>query len=269
MKRWVAGMVGALLPASAIAQAPPAPAATQPQVWQLDWQKDYCTISTGDAATAGVALWMTPGDPKPDLYFIGSHKIVPGADSGDTLSVTVLPSGQSFSAVTMNMSRGSSSRVLRLLRLKESFPAAFGSSSAIRLAHMKEPIAIIGADKAIAALHQCMDDKLSQWGVDAKAYESLRMPATDPTEHLWFNEGDYPSQAKAAGEEGDVIARMDLDASGRVKSCAVVVGSGSSSLDQATCDTALARGRFNPAIGADGRPAASARVVRVVWRLQD
>jgi len=260
----------AVVPASAIAQAPPsAPAATPPQVWQLDWQKNYCTISTGDAATAGVALWMTPGDPKPDLYFIGSHKIVPGADSGDTLSVTLLPSGQSFSAVTMNISRGYNSRVLRLLRLKEPFPAAFASSSAIRLAHMKEPIAISGADKAVAALRQCVDDKLAEWGVDAKAYDALRMPATDPAEHLWFNDGDYPSQAKAAGEEGDVIARMDLDASGRVKSCDVVVGSGSSSLDQATCDTALARGRFNPAIGADGRPAASARVVRVVWRLQD
>ena len=55
MRWWLALAMFAVVPASAIAQAPPsAPAATPPQVWQLDWQDNYCAVSTGDLATAGL-----------------------------------------------------------------------------------------------------------------------------------------------------------------------------------------------------------------------
>ena len=51
------------------ALAAPAPAA--PQVWQVDWEQARCTIATGDPANIYIALWMTPGDPTPELYLVG------------------------------------------------------------------------------------------------------------------------------------------------------------------------------------------------------
>ena len=270
MKRWVAGMVGALLPASAIAQAPPAapaPAATPPQVWQLDWNDNYCAVSTGDPATAGLAVWMTPGDPSPDLIFIGSPKILPPLDDFTKTLVILAPSRGSFSATVSDVADNAQGRVLRLLRLKESFPADFAASSEVRLEGMKKGIVTVGSDKAMAALRQCVDDKLKEWGVDAKAYDALRMPATDPTGRLWNMLSDYPEDALAAHKQGDVIARMDVDGRGRVTNCAVVVSSGTKSLDNATCATALKKGKFTPAIGADGKPTASQRVARMRWRI--
>ena len=262
--RWSALRMFAVLPAMAMGQpAPQQPASAPPQVWQLDWQHNFCTISTGDLATAGVALWMMPGDPRPDVFFIGSAKIVPAADIMDKLRVTLLPGGESFSAVAMDMSPGSGRRALRLSKLNEAFPAAFAHSSQIRLEGMKEPIAITGSAKAMAALRQCIDEKLPQWGLDAKAYDALRTPAT--AEHSWITRYDYPKDALAAGAEGDVVARIDVASTGKVTNCTVVVSSGTKALDAATCSSALSKGRFNPAIGADGRSVASQRVVRVTW----
>ena len=263
--RWFGlALSSAILPTVAFSQQP---VQSSPQVWQLDWQNNYCTITTGDPAKAAVALWLTPGDPKPDLYFIGSPKIVWSKERGHKATVTLRPSGDTFSATVMELARLRGSRVLRLLRLEEGFPAAFGASSDVRLAGMKEPIEITGSGKAIAALRQCIDDQLSAWGVDAKAFDSLRMPATDPAEHLWFTDSDYPSDALRAGEQGDVIARMDVSATGTVTKCAVVGSSGSNSLDSATCNSALRVGRFNPAIALDGQLTQSVRIVRVVWRI--
>lgn len=264
--RWlIAGMIAAVLPASAIAQAPqPAPAATPPQVWQLDWEDNFCAVSTGDPATAGLALWMTPGDPRPDLIVMGSPDILPVVRDAFITSVTLLPSRDSFSAVVRDVDESTRDRVLRLVHLKEAFPAAFATSSEVRLEGMKKAVATVGSDKAIAALRQCVDDKLTEWGVDAKAYDALRMPATDPIGRLWYT---YPDDAFVARQEGDAIARMDLDASGKVTNCALIVSSGSKSLDSVTCESALKKGKFNPAIGADGKPTASQRVVRVRWRI--
>jgi len=261
-------MVGAVLPASAIAQAPqPPPPPAPPQVWQLGSEDNYCTVSTGNPTTAGLAVWMTPGDPKPDLIVIGSPNILPVVQDAFPTTVTLSPSRERFSAVVRDVAEDTHRRVLRLMHLKEAFPAVFTTSSEVRLEGMKQVIATVGSEKAIAALRQCIDDKLTEWGVDAKAYEALRMPATDPAPHLWFNRDDYPNEALAAREQGDVIARMDLDQSGKVINCAVVVSSGAKSLDSFTCASALKKGKFNPAIGADGRPTASQRILRMMWRI--
>ena len=254
----------AILPTVAFSQQP---VPSSPQLWQLDWQNNYCSITTGDPAKAAVALWLTPGDPEPDLYFIGSPKIIRSKESGHKATVTLKPSGDTFSATVMELAGPRGSKVLRLLRLDEAFPAAFGASSYVRLAGMKEAIETTGSGKAIATLRQCIDDKLSAWGVDAKAFDSLRTPATDVAEHLWFTDSDYPSDALAAGEQGDVIARMNVSATGTVTECEVVASSGSNSLDSATCNSALRVGRFNPAIAPGSQPTPSVRIVRVVWRI--
>jgi TonB family protein len=251
---------------SAIAQQQ---SAAPPQVWTLDWQKNQCTISTGDAATVGFSVWMTPGDPRPDVYLIGSPKILSGLSS-TKLTVTMEPSGRSFSAPARNLSESTSVRAMDGHQFSEEFPEAFARSTEVRIEGLKTPVSIpmVGADKAMVALRrQCIDDKLTEWGIDPKVYDALRVPPTDPPGGLWFTSDDYPSEALAAGQEGKAIARMDVDATGRVTGCAVVVSSGSQSIDKATCDVSLRRGRFHPAIGADGRPIAGIRIVPVTWNI--
>lgn len=246
------------------------PAPAPPQVWQLDWQKNHCTISTGDPKTVGVALWMTPGDPQPDLYLIGSANVLPTLKR-NMLTIKLLPSNRSFSAKADNLSEASSVHAMAGYGFSEELPAALAASSEVRIDGLGAAVSIpvIGAAKAMAALRQqCIDDKLAEWGIDPKVYDALRVPPTNLPGGLWWKADDYPSAAQASGEEGDAIARLDVDATGKVTGCAVVVSSGSAALDDATCKISLERGRLRPAIGADGHPIAAFRIMPVRWRLQ-
>lgn len=268
---WVAGLIGAVLPASAIAQAPPpAPATAPPQVWQLDWDHSFCTISTGDPKTLGLAMWMTPGDPQPDLFLIGSPKVLPIL-KGNMLRITLLPSNRSFSAKATNLSETSAVHAMAGRDFSEELPAALAGSSAVRIDGLGAPVSIpvIGAGKAMAALRQqCIDPKLAEWGIDPKVYDALRVPPTNLPGGLWWTADDYPTEAQADGQQGDTVIRLDVDVTGKVTDCAVVVSSGSKALDKASCDISLARGRLRPAIGADGKPIAAFRIMPVRWRLQ-
>ncbi len=63
---------------------------------------------------------------------------------------------------------------------------------------------------------------------------------------------DYPAEALAKKEQGDVRLRLEVDSDGRVRSCSIVKSSGSHSLDAATCRIMSHRARFNPATDNEG-----------------
>ena len=263
-----AAIAAAAFASSAYAQAP-AQTAPPPQVWEADWVSPHCTISTGDQQQAALALWMLPGDPDPELYFVGSPGILPNGSSA--LTVTLLPGGRTFEPRVESGLSNAGRRVLKLIRLRDEFPAAFAASSEIRLAGGGKTVTlpITGADKAMAAVRQCVDSKLPEWGVDAKAFDALRKPPTDIEDASWISYTDYPADAADNNQMGTVITRMSMDATGRVTACNVVVSSGTQSLDDATCRAALKRGQFHPAIGADGAPTAAQRIVSTIFRLSN
>lgn len=63
---------------------------------------------------------------------------------------------------------------------------------------------------------------------------------------------DYPKAARKAGIGGAVTVHFDVGADGRVENCRVMVSSGSSLLDDTTCDLIEARFRYTPARDANG-----------------
>lgn len=82
---------------------------------------------------------------------------------------------------------------------------------------------------------------------------------------MWIGHEDYPSIALRDGKSGVVLFRLTVDVQGKVTDCAVVGKSGSDALDETTCRLARERGRYNPAIGADGRPVAASFITSVTW----
>lgn len=75
----------------------------------------------------------------------------------------------------------------------------------------------------------------------------------------------YPRLSRRSGEEGSVLARLELDAEGRVHSVTIVESSGHERLDEAV-RTALATWSFEPA-REDGRAVATTIQHRVTFRL--
>jgi protein TonB len=78
---------------------------------------------------------------------------------------------------------------------------------------------------------------------------------------------DYPASAQRNGEEGTTAIAYDIGVDGRISNCKVTGSSGSSTLDQTTCQLAERRARYTPAKDAAGNPMASHGSRRIVWRI--
>jgi TonB family protein len=215
-----------------------------------------------------ISLWMLPGDPDPHLYLIGPSGLLP--QPTDKVTVELLSNGGTFQADGY-VASSRDPVVVKILHLRHKFPAAFAQSNEVRvIARGKQILVPIpGAAKALKALRECIDMKLPEWGVDPKAYDALQVPPTDIENYEFMSSKDYPQDLLDANWMGDVIIRLDVDATGKVTNCAVVVTSGHKSVDDISCFRAMQRGRFNPAVGADGKPTAAVRVRDVVFRIAE
>lgn len=92
-------------------------------------------------------------------------------------------------------------------------------------------------------------------------------PLTDPTS--WATDADYPSDALRDNQQGRVSIGLYIDPQGKPDRCIVIYKSGSPSLDQASCQVAMMRARFKPALAPDGTPTGFLYTTSMNWRLED
>ena len=85
----------------------------------------------------------------------------------------------------------------------------------------------------------------------------------------FFGPDQYPPEALRKGEQGRVVAKLQVAADGRVTACDLDQSSGSPSLDATTCDIALKKVTFTPARDRRGRAVASTYTLPVRWVLPD
>ena len=79
--------------------------------------------------------------------------------------------------------------------------------------------------------------------------------------------GKYPPRALAAGEQGAVRFRAEVDAKGNVMGCKVIEGSGFERLDRETCDLIVNHATFKPTLDRDGKARAAVHDGLVNWRI--
>jgi len=80
-------------------------------------------------------------------------------------------------------------------------------------------------------------------------------PPSTPDPRGLFRFDDYPPGALARGEQGTAVARLIVDPSGRVESCAIEYSTGSKDLDVTTCQILQQRTQFHSVSeGADNSP---------------
>lgn len=77
----------------------------------------------------------------------------------------------------------------------------------------------------------------------------------------------YPPRALAAGEQGSVQFRAEVDAKGNVLSCKVTSSSGYERLDRETCDLIVDHATFKPAVDEAGKARAAVHDAVVNWRI--
>lgn len=77
----------------------------------------------------------------------------------------------------------------------------------------------------------------------------------------------YPPRALAAGEQGSVGFRAQVDAKGNVMSCKVLDGSGFERLDRETCDLIVDHATFKPTLDGEGKAREAVHDGIVNWRI--
>jgi TonB family protein len=77
----------------------------------------------------------------------------------------------------------------------------------------------------------------------------------------------YPPRALAAGEQGAVKFRVEIDETGRVQGCKVTGSSGFKRLDDETCDLIVEHATFKPVLDSEGKAREAIHDGVVNWRI--
>jgi len=80
-------------------------------------------------------------------------------------------------------------------------------------------------------------------------------------------ESDYPTMALRDGQEGKATAIWEVAEDGCVEACRIDRSSGSPALDAASCRAITSRGRYDPALDAQGHPVRSIDSATFTWKL--
>lgn len=117
-------------------------------------------------------------------------------------------------------------------------------------------------------LEECERDGLKAAGLDPDLPAKLsKWPSFGTAPYALFSDDDYPASVMAAGVQGTVQVRLNVDSTGRAQSCVVVTSSGSPILDAKTCEIYLRRAKMTPALDRNGKPVAAPALAKVTWRL--
>jgi TonB family protein len=211
------------------------------------------------------ALRVLPGGARPEAVITGAPSIIPKLTHGGPAVMIVEPSGDRIEGQVMT-SVADGKRTLSLAGLALDAATRIAGASALRIEGGAQRLSIPVARpvRALAALQECIDSRMREWGIDPVAFAAMREA---PEGALWLEADDYPEEALRTAAQGTVTALLTTDVSGKVTDCAVIISSRSKVLDAATCRAALKRGRYTPAIGADNNPIAAKFITRTTWRM--
>ena len=137
-----------------------------------------------------------------------------------------------------------------------------------RGATFDEDLAVPGMAGIAAAFDDCMANLRQVWNVGPAHSDKLkRQPRPLQPLRTLFSRGAFPALALRAGNIGTVSVSLMIDEAGKVRDCMVEETSGFATLDSTSCFVIASRARFEPAIGADGKPAKSAYFQRIHWQI--
>jgi TonB family protein len=128
-----------------------------------------------------------------------------------------------------------------------------------------DQLALRGSEEALKIIQSCLSDlRTVPFTIVSNTTRPPR-PLESPAK--WFSSMEYPSSALRAERQGSVAYRLSIAMNGRASKCIVVTSSGSSDLDDATCNTLLRRARFTPAQTENGQTVEGVYEGKMAWVL--
>jgi TonB family protein len=248
------------------------PPGTPKPGWAVDYGEQRCALvrtAAGDDPLT-LAIRMIPGKGSPEVILAKRRWEGSGLIGAKAVSLRFEPSGRAIPAKALWVpNRAGLGDLLQLDDIPPDFIATFAASARIEVSKAGAAVLdfpIPGAARAAQALRDCNSALLRAWGIDEAANAALqRQPVAIGGFGSWVDDSDYPRTAIDRNSSGQVVVRLNVDQAGRLSDCVVVATSGSSALDEQTCFVFRKRAHFEPALGPDGKPVATALVQTIVW----
>ncbi|MFN3389413.1 MAG: energy transducer TonB [Allosphingosinicella sp.] len=238
--------------------------------WVVDFDESKCVASRKYGSEAEPIHLVLKAPPLGDVMQLAVMREGKNARA-DQLPATIgLDDGP---ALKTNMLRYTPSKGALRVHLLNMASADFAQvrqakTLSIRSGGLNETFELSQMEPLLKIMDDCVSDLREVWNVGRIPGEpsTHQKRATGSLYHL-FSPNDYPGVSLQQGDTGAVRFVMLVDEAGRVADCTVIETSGVAALDTQSCAVAQDRGRFEPARGADGKPAKDALIQRIVWNI--
>jgi hypothetical protein len=146
--------------------------------------------------------------------------------------------------------------------------AAAANEFEIQTRHNRSVILETGSlGSPMAAFEKCSRESLKDWGVDPDIEDKIARPVWAINPSGWLVSSDYPGDMLKSGKESEVVARLLIDATGKITKCTSLSHFNEDEFNRITCANIIKRARFEPAELADGTKVPSSMARRVIFRI--
>ena len=240
--------------------------------WFVDYQPAACLLSrdfgSGAAATTVGFRPSALGDTVDIVLMVSGAT---GSDRKGAARIVLQPSGFAANTYLDIVTVPDRNSTITTIHADKNIAEKLAGSTGLAITSLAGPnmtVAMAGAKKAFGSLERCQADLLKSWGVDPGEPGKIAVAPVDTSTARWVGYDDYPAEALAYQQQGTTTLILAIDQSGRVARCKVARSSGSPSLDDASCKTAMRHGRYKPAIGMDGKPMPAHTLRTVSWNMR-
>lgn len=184
--------------------------------------------------------------------------------------VTIAVDGARFETTAISYPiSGNRRRVAHLINLDADASAAIRNGSNLQVSVIEgfeESFKLASPIDAWKNLQDCVSRVRETWNIGEEWRVRIDTAARGDLRPL-FSSDDYPLRAMLADQSGSTKIGLLIDEQGRVRDCTLIEASGIAMLDARSCGIIVERARFEPAVGADGKPVKSSWRQTITWRL--
>ena len=209
------------------------------------------------------------------------HLVIKPSPGGEVTQIALIEKGQNFAGYqdeatleldgakklrTTQLSYGLSKKNFRLINLDAAQVVALGQTTSLRWGGSADTLDLGPMTNLMKVLEDCRRDLRRYWNIGPENHNGrISGPRPEQTLNSYFTTDDYPSQAVSKGQQGVTAFVLLIDEKGQLRDCTIEQTSGIATLDIMACVIFGKRGKFAPAVGADGKPVRGSISTRVRW----
>ena len=236
--------------------------------WVVDYRPDQCLASREYGNPEKPITFGIRPAPNGKTYLLILAERHPGPDWGQEEGVTVDFGRGAIKSWLLEFGNRSAKSDIYHVRIPAAEMDQAKVAPSVKLSFSGQPdveLELQSMPALMKTLEDCTSDLKRYWNLGGEKDGRISRPSKGDIRHL-FSASDYPADAARRNQSGNTQFMLLIDQSGKVAGCDVVVASGIPVLDIMGCQVIRDRGKFTPALDANGKPVRSTIVTPpITW----